>query len=387
MAYVCDENSPPYYEGIYNALGECIHKDDAAKMVSFVFGWCSIACWVVAQIPQVVKSIMLKNVESVSPLLFINWFIGDISNLLGVIFTRGLVTQLASGSYYMLIDVICVTVNFYFRYCYKPKKKGKEKKHSAENEESEVSDVENKGSSVDSSDNSSAKSNSNDKSVDSSSNSSKHGKDSSDTADVCEENDINVEIERHNEPVKVPKDLVPVVIFLFLRGGMCYAVDEESLFDKKKMEFLTTNGVMFGELSEEAEEEAEDYTKTPIYIAGMVLGYISCVMYLAARLPQIIKNAKKHNVAGLAPAMFALASCANLFYAMSILLGSKTSEDYIRQVPWFLGSAGTLVFDATLLGQYFHYKKRAKYILVSEAATEENSMVSPLSQDAEDEQF
>ena len=34
------------------------------------------------------------------------------------------------------------------------------------------------------------------------------------------------------------------------------------------------------------------------------------------------------------------------------------------------------MFDATLLGQYFHYKKRAKYVLVSEAATEENSMVS-----------
>ena len=337
MVYTCDETSPPYYEGIYNALGECIHKGDGLKIASFVLGWCSIGCWLVAQVPQVVKSIILKNVESVSPLLFVNWFIGDISNLLGIIFTKGLVTQLASGVYYMFIDSLCVFVNFFFRYCYKRKDKKKEKDNTEENEGSkiEMCDVENKDSSVDSSSSSSSKSGSSSSSNNKSDKSSEKSKsdDSSSSSstssatgskqdkDSDNKIDIDVEVEGHKGVIRPTKDLVLVVILAIIRFGMCKIIDDE-----KNMESVSGESMLLRQLAGTLEggvEEEENQKKTPLYIAGEVLGYVSCVMYLAARLPQIIHNAKKHDVTGLAPAMFILAFIANLFYATSILLGAK----------------------------------------------------------------
>jgi len=47
----------------------------------------------------------------------------------------------------------------------------------------------------------------------------------------------------------------------------------------------------------------------------------------------------------------------NLTYTTGILLYSTEYNYLIAKLPWLLGSAGTFVFDFTLIGQFFYYKK------------------------------
>ncbi|KAF7338208.1 Lysosomal amino acid transporter 1 [Mycena venus] len=61
--------------------------------LSDLLGYSSIACWLGAQFPQVVKNAKLKSCEGLALPFLANWFLGDASNLLGCILTRQLPFQ------------------------------------------------------------------------------------------------------------------------------------------------------------------------------------------------------------------------------------------------------------------------------------------------------
>jgi len=90
---------------------------------------------------------------------------------------------------------------------------------------------------------------------------------------------------------------------------------------------------------------------------GYAIGWLSAILYLSSRAPQIIKNKKRKSVEGLSILMFFFAVMGNLTYTTGILLYSTEYNYLIAKLPWLLGSAGTFVFDFTLIGQFFYYKK------------------------------
>eukprot|EP00121_Abeoforma_whisleri_P006601 Awhi_evm1s6007 len=55
--------------------------------------------------------------------------------------------------------------------------------------------------------------------------------------------------------------------------------------------------------------------------------------------------------------MFIFGVIANITYAASIFATSIESSYLIHQLPWLIGSLGTLGFDFTLLGQFYYYRK------------------------------
>lgn len=101
-------------------------------------------------------------------------------------------------------------------------------------------------------------------------------------------------------------------------------------------------------------------------IFGRIFAWLCATLYLTSRLPQIWKNYTRKSVEGLSMYLFVFAFFGNSFYVASILTSPKlyqpppVSTDFIREsIPYLIGSAGTLMFDSTIVAQSFLYKPKA----------------------------
>ncbi|GIQ79501.1 hypothetical protein KIPB_000152 [Kipferlia bialata] len=105
----CDTSGGAQYYEWLTYLGQCVEVGNVAYLVSFTCGLLSVMCWIVAQFPQILKNYRLQSVSSISYAFLINWIIGDVTNCLGAILTNALPTQIISGIYFCLVDVVLFT--------------------------------------------------------------------------------------------------------------------------------------------------------------------------------------------------------------------------------------------------------------------------------------
>lgn len=83
-----------------------------------------------------------------------------------------------------------------------------------------------------------------------------------------------------------------------------------------------------------------------------LMGWGSAVLYLGSRVPQIYKNWRLKSCEGLSLVMFVFSVWGNVLYVASIFLFSLDADYLIKNMPWWIGSGGTLIFDFTVsLGQ------------------------------------
>ena len=87
-------------------------------------------------------------------------------------------------------------------------------------------------------------------------------------------------------------------------------------------------------------------------LGASVLGYISAVCYLGARIPQIIKNQKERSCEGLSLLFFILSLLGNATYGAGILFHSLEREYFLTNLPWLIGSLGTIVEDVIIFIQF-----------------------------------
>lgn len=119
-------------------------------------------------------------------------------------------------------------------------------------------------------------------------------------------------------------------------------------------------------------------------VAGQVLGWLCCVLYLGSRVPQLVMNFRRKSTHGLSALMFVFALLGNSTYVASIFLyetpcgaGHQSAElgdicggpggaaaVYARYVlinlSWILGSTVTIFMDLGILGQHLWYTRKAK---------------------------
>jgi solute carrier family 66 (lysosomal lysine-arginine transporter), member 1 len=76
-----------------------------------------------------------------------------------------------------------------------------------------------------------------------------------------------------------------------------------------------------------------------------ILGYASAILYLSARIPQIYHNYRLKSTEGLSLLFFMFSTLGNISFTLSIVFG-MTGEDYLLlNLPWIIGSTGTIIFD------------------------------------------
>jgi len=93
------------------------------------------------------------------------------------------------------------------------------------------------------------------------------------------------------------------------------------------------------------------------FVVGTGLGYFASVLYLCSRVSQIHKNYSRKSSEGLALVMFIMAVCANFCTGTGIILRTFTWVELKEQLPWIIGSLGTISLDMVILWQSKAYSK------------------------------
>ncbi|OQN96253.1 hypothetical protein B0A48_17815 [Cryoendolithus antarcticus] len=91
---------------------------------------------------------------------------------------------------------------------------------------------------------------------------------------------------------------------------------------------------------------------TPTPLGAELLGYGSAVLYLGARIPQIIKNQRSRSCEGLSLLFFMLSLVGNASYGAGILFHSLEGGYVMTNLPWLIGSLGTMVEDGAIFVQF-----------------------------------
>lgn len=103
---------------------------------------------------------------------------------------------------------------------------------------------------------------------------------------------------------------------------------------------------------------------------GLFLAWCCTAVYVSSRLPQLFKNYKRKSVDGISPLLFGSALVGNLTYTISILTSCEFLQDsnkanfFWRQLPYILGSSGTVVFDIAYFYQRYIYRNAGQNNLV-----------------------
>ncbi|KAL6248417.1 hypothetical protein RBB50_004672 [Rhinocladiella similis] len=351
----------PFLLDVSSYCGICIPTPLAA--LSSLLGTLSIISWLFAQMPQIFKNYHIKSTAGLSIFFLAEWLLGDLTNLLGALFTKQAAWQVIIASYYVFVDV-CLVLQ-YFWYTYAAKWVYAESLHSDANSDfnDADSDIINGLSPINT-------------------NFAIHEASAHESEEDVQKSAQPTQIEGpHFSRVHYGEKNGPLREEVHLDRGVgswmpspsprtfLYAATLSSLASN-----VAAAPIPFPELHRQHGLHLFRI-ETPLEVAGTVLSWCSTVLYLGSRLPQLYKNWKLQSTAGLSPLLFFAAFCGNFFYSTSLLTNPNAWSDYgphghsgwvgadgsqrwawvARAAPFFLGAAGCLSMDAMMGVQFWMY--------------------------------
>ncbi len=101
-------------------------------------------------------------------------------------------------------------------------------------------------------------------------------------------------------------------------------------------------------------------TSTMLYNfeAGTTIGWISSVLYIVGRFPQLHLNYRRKTTEGLSILMYVFTILGNTCYLLATLTFSIESEYIITNLPWIVMIVVTVTMDFVVIFQSYYYKKR-----------------------------
>jgi len=330
---------PYYHEGhhfvewIAEIFHQCVYTN--VQVASFCLGLTSIGFWLFAQLPQIIKTYMNGNVESLSSLFIITWLIGDITNLIGCLLTHQLPTQLYTAIYYCVMDVVMVTQYFYYRF-------------------------RNRTQSI-------VLSNESDLDVE-------PGRRLTTKKGLIKSRSRSYFMRRDSNKKFLYSFLIIATFTGFIYGITNFASSEHSsslvnLHGHASRKLLSVNSETMSALWSSSSLGNTAFNQQPEIcdatlplteterIIGDVSAWVSGILYFCARLPQIYLNFKRKSVEGLSLPMFLCAILGNTTYGLSVLiLGVHDVPKFMENTfPYILGSICTLCMSAVIISQFFYY--------------------------------
>ncbi|KAI8333757.1 PQ loop repeat-domain-containing protein [Blakeslea trispora] len=322
METVCPvlENGSTAISWIYNIFGDCVYGFQ--ESFSLLFGYLSIFCWLNAQMPQVIKNYRRRDAEGLSFTFLTVWLTGDVANFIGCIITGQLPFQLYLSIYYTIIDtVLCFQWLYYVKYT-----DNRIRRWFDGDDEVKPSVI---------------------ISQDAGDSSPLIGERIYTTYSTGGGKEINEQSSLLGSSPQPKKYVTMMLFFGFLTFN--------SLTDNSTL--MTTQSTIM---------TAHHDENKAIWV-GRFFAWLCTFLYLSSRLPQIYQNFRRRSVEGLSMALFFFAAMGNLTYVLSIFTNPHaTRASMLEAVPYIIGSAGTLMFDATIFCQYALFKNRP--------LTEENSV-------------
>ncbi|KAJ5162943.1 uncharacterized protein N7500_004773 [Penicillium coprophilum] len=296
----------------------------AREAASGLFGSVSMTCWFFLLVPQLIENYRNGNAEAISLLFISVWLIGDIANLVGGLLAGLVPVIVAIAVYFCIADGVLIAQCVYYKARNSRPEPFHRRRSSTETPDPTTPLLGRRFS------DSLASSESRRRSSGSLRRYQAGGRRESEVEDtlakIVEENDYGRKAWVKNFTSVVGIFLIGIVGWTMAWQTGMWA---PAPLDNK-------NG------SEEA-------------IGGLVLGYFSAVCYLGARLPQIYKNYSEKSCEGLSLLFFILSLLGNLTYGAGILCHSTEKEYFLTNLPWLIGSLGTMVEDVIIFIQFRIY--------------------------------
>mmetsp|Transcript_4345 Transcript_4345/g.5358 ORF Transcript_4345/g.5358 Transcript_4345/m.5358 type:complete len:465 (-) Transcript_4345:168-1562(-) len=357
--YPLEKDGFEYNHFIAENFGECLYS--AREVSSFMVGMSSLLFWICCQTPQFFANYRRKSGKALSKWFLIEWFSGDALNLCGCILTRQLITQFATGVLFVVVDVTMLLQISYYSWIYNGPRKQSQSRYEPDRYRS--SSTNSRLSAID--------------------------VERIESDSLCIENEID---ELNNEP-GATQETVSESTGIAINGRALSALaaagasislvvwssnlnssigtPDQMLSNNEvsnannfafvaQIEELTATLSTYADIpSCEFDPELSDSTK----FTGIVLGWISAIVYLNSRLPQLIKNYKRQSVEGLSWVMFFCAVMGNFTYGLGVVLRDSSSTALMKALPWLVGSLGTLFFDFFILLQFQYYSSNRRMSL------------------------
>lgn len=273
----------------------------------------SLACWIVLLLPQLIEQWRLKSSEGISIGFILIWFTGDIANLTGALWAGLLPGVILLAVWFCIADGLLISSYLY----YSNRASNKHHHHHHTGNDSHVEANNETQPLLADGTTSSAPSGTKRKS---SSRRKSHRRDS--LASLVAPDSVNIWT-----------SYVLPLVFVLLAGFVGY--------------FFSNHG--------NNSEQQPPAVDEPMKSGPALLGYLSAVLYLGARLPQIYQNHKKRSVHGLSLLFFLFSVFGNITYAGGILLYRSDAEYIWNYLPWLLGSLGTVFEDFVIFLQFYIY--------------------------------
>ncbi|KAL5120534.1 hypothetical protein ACEQ8H_001552 [Pleosporales sp. CAS-2024a] len=279
----------------------------AHEALSGVFGSVSLASWVFLLVPQLVENYKQGSADGISLAFLTVWFVGDVTNLVGAVWAGLVPTVIALAIYFCFADLILISQCVY----YNLKNSRRARKTSTP---------------------------------------------STDTVDaplLGRRDSSNIGLpgshRRDSQPSRRRRaSSLPIIADAGAGGG-------ESIKNAMGVVGVCLVGAAGWAIAWKTgvwEPQPANEDAGEIALGAQILGYASALCYLGARIPQIIKNQREKSCEGLSLLFFMLSLLGNATYGAGILFHSLEKEYLITNLPWLIGSLGTMAEDVTIFIQF-----------------------------------
>ncbi|KAF1827014.1 uncharacterized protein K489DRAFT_295004, partial [Dissoconium aciculare CBS 342.82] len=331
-------------------------------LVSTLFGILSIIAWLFAQVPQIYKNWKFQSTSGLSIWFLVEWFGGDVGNLLGALFTHQATWQVTIGAYYVLVDMCLLGQWIWYeklRHGQTPDGEGR----SAAGQTAPRTIF--RAPTFDKSSNDAEKS-----SLSSSGQPATPGGRTLYRAGNGTASSF---------PSPSPRTMMMIACLIAVVAAS--PIQQQDAAPGQHGALPQTS---------DRRPHLEEAPPTALEQAGSLLAWTSTFLYLGSRLPQLLKNWKRKSTAGLSFHLFLAAFCGNFFYSAALLTNPNAWSDFepyggggwagaagndrarwiLNGLPFFLGAAGVLGLDASVGIQFMIYGDAAQKLVVLDEETD-----------------
>jgi len=276
---------------------------DRVQVGSFI-GWISIGCWIVVYTPQIWTCYVLKSGDGLSVAFLIIWLIADLAAWVGAAIQDLLPTVQYLAAYYTLCECTLLGQVYWYRY----------RRRLHPHLYTPLSPID-------------------------------------ESAPLLP--DVEIESVKRRRLSETQRNVLGYgfgIIVILLVGVMGWKISGQG-GKLKHGKGSPGQGRVGGGLPEEVWDSS-----------AQVVGWLSALLYIGARFPQIRKNVHTKCV-GLAMGFFCFSLAGNFTYSASILIPSLQPQHIWVNLAWLAGSLGTIALDFFVLGQFWVYRHERRAML------------------------
>ncbi|KAK6197518.1 PQ loop repeat-domain-containing protein [Scheffersomyces amazonensis] len=321
------------------------------RQISGLMGSTSLACWIVLLMPQLIEQWRLKSAEGIAIGFISIWFLGDVFNLIGSIWAKLLPEVVFLAVWFCIADFLMIFSYIYYTHIYPKHHQHPHHHHHHPNQHKKsVSSTRSQGTIEPNGSTPTIRVSESTPLVTAGQDHEHHHHHSHD-----HEHDHDHEHEHHHHHRRRSSTLTDIAL----------EPEYHSIFTKYILPilFVVATGILGFYLGSAIPDKDTDNPNPiptpepqPIQVGPQIMGYLSALLYLGARIPQIIQNHKRKSVHGLSLLFFLFSTLGNLTYAGQILFYRNDHEYILLNLSWLLGSLGTIFEDSIIFLQFYIYK-------------------------------